>query len=170
MASLIDELIDVLDKENTEYETLMLLSKEKTPVIVKGDLEKLQRITEVEQEFISKIRNLEKKREEVMKDIGTVLSKDPAKLKVTDIIELLSKQPAEQKRLAEAHDKIKQTLGNVKQHNDINANLIKESLEIIDFNLNLVTSLYQDTGISNYNSSAQSVSAMGAAGVFDKKS
>ena len=40
MASLIDELINVLEQENKEYETLMLLSKEKTPVIVKGDLEK----------------------------------------------------------------------------------------------------------------------------------
>ena len=36
MASLIDELIDVLEQENKEYETLKLLSKEKTPVIVKG--------------------------------------------------------------------------------------------------------------------------------------
>ncbi len=170
MASLIDELIDVLEKENTEYETLMLLSKEKTPVIVKGDLEKLQRITEVEQEYVGKIRNLEKKREEVMRDIGTVLSRDPQNTKITDLIELLSKQPEEQRRLSEIHDKLKRTLNNVKQNNDINANLIRESLEIIDFNLNLVTSLYQDTGISNYNSNAQSVSAMGQAGVFDKKS
>lgn len=170
MASLIDELINVLEQENKEYETLVLLSKEKTPVIVKGDLDKLQRITEVEQEFVGKIRNLEKKREEIMTDIGNVLSRDPKTTKITDIIELLSKQPVEQRRLSEIHDKLRTTLDNIKQYNDINANLIKESLEIIDFNLNLVTSLYQDTGISNYNKNAQSVSAMGATGVFDKKS
>lgn len=170
MASLIDELINVLEQENKEYETLVLLSKEKTPVIVKGDLEKLQRITEVEQEFVGKIRNLERKREEIMGDIGNVLSRDPKTTKVTDIIELLSKQPVEQQRLSEIHDKLKTTLGNIKQYNDINANLIKESLEIVEFNLNLVTSLYQDTGISNYNKNAQSVSALGATGVFDKKS
>ena len=35
MASLIDELIDVLDKEEREYQDLILLSQEKTPVIVK---------------------------------------------------------------------------------------------------------------------------------------
>ncbi len=170
MASLIDELINVLEEENKEYETLVLLSKEKTPVIVKGDLEKLQRITEVEQEFVGKIRNLERKREEIITDIGNVLSRDPKTTKITDIIELLSKQPVEQKKLSEIHDKIQTTLNNFKQYNDINANLIKESLEIIEFNLNLVTSLYQDTGISNYNKNAQSVSAMGATGVFDKKS
>ncbi|MBP3338693.1 MAG: flagellar protein FlgN [Lachnospiraceae bacterium] len=170
MASLIDELINVLEQENKEYETLMLLSKEKTPVIVKGDLEKLQRITQVEQEFIGKITNLEKKRTDVMNDIGTVLSKDPKTMRVVDVIEILSKQPVEQNRLSEVHDKLLTTLENFKKYNEVNANLIKESLEIIDFNLNLVTSLYQDTGIANYDKNAKSISAMGATGVFDRKS
>jgi len=170
VASLIDELINVLEQENKEYETLMLLSKEKTPVIVKGDLEKLQRITQVEQEFIGKITNLEKKRTDVMNDIGTVLSKDPKTMRVVDVIEILSKQPVEQNRLSEVHDKLLTTLENFKKYNEVNANLIKESLEIIDFNLNLVTSLYQDTGIANYDKNAKSVSAMGATGVFDRKS
>ena len=65
MASLIDELIDVLDKEEKEYQDLMLLSREKTPVIVKGDLEKLQKITEAEQYVVGKVTKLEKKRVEV---------------------------------------------------------------------------------------------------------
>ena len=69
MASLIDELIDVLDKEEKEYQDLILLSQEKTPVIIKGDLEKLQKITEAEQYVIGKVNKLEKKRTEVAKDI-----------------------------------------------------------------------------------------------------
>lgn len=170
MASLIDELIDVLEQENKEYETLMLLSKEKTPVIVKGDLDQLQKITAVEQEFVGEIKVLEKKREEVIADIGNVLSRDPKTTKIIDIIELLAKQPESQKRLSEIHDKLRMTLENVKTYNDINANLIKESLEIVEFNLNLVTSLYQDAGIANYDKNAKSISAMGAMGVFDKKS
>jgi hypothetical protein len=44
VASLMETLMDVLEKENTEYEKLVVLSKEKTPVIVKGDIEKLQEI------------------------------------------------------------------------------------------------------------------------------
>ncbi len=171
MASLIDELIDVLEQENKEYETLMLLSKEKTPVIVKGDLEKLQRITTVEQEFVGKISILEKKRIEVMQDIGNVLGKNPDTMKITELIELLAKQPAEQQKLSQVHDTLLKTLDNVKEFNELNANLINESLEIIDFNLNLVTSLYQDTGISNYDKNARNISAIGGTtGVFDKKS
>ena len=69
MASLIDELIDVLGQEEKEYQDLILLSQEKTPVIVKGDLEKLQKITEAEQIVIGKINKLEKKRTEVAKPL-----------------------------------------------------------------------------------------------------
>ena len=86
MASLIDELIDVLDKEEREYQDLILLSQEKTPVIVKGDLEKLQRITEAEQIVIGKINKLEKRRTEVVKDIALVLNRDEETLKVLDIV------------------------------------------------------------------------------------
>ena len=92
MASLIDELIDVLDKEEREYQDLILLSQEKTPVIVRGDLEKLQKITEAEQVVIGKINKLEKKRTEVAKDIALVLNKDEETLKVLDIADLLQGQ------------------------------------------------------------------------------
>ena len=38
MASLIENLISVLEQESVEYETLLGLSMKKTPIIVKGDL------------------------------------------------------------------------------------------------------------------------------------
>ena len=39
MASLLENLIDVLDQENTEYEKLVVLSDRKTPVIIQGDID-----------------------------------------------------------------------------------------------------------------------------------
>ena len=88
MASLIDELIDVLDKEEKEYQDLILLSREKTPVIVKGDLDKLQKITEAEQFVVGKVNKLEKKRAEVVKDIAIVLGRDEDTLKVKEIADM----------------------------------------------------------------------------------
>lgn len=44
MASLIETLIDVLDKENTEYQGLLKLSEEKTTAIVNGNVERLQEV------------------------------------------------------------------------------------------------------------------------------
>ena len=49
MASLLENLIDVLDQENTEYEKLVVLSDRKTPVIIQGDIDTLGSITEQEQ-------------------------------------------------------------------------------------------------------------------------
>lgn len=50
MASLMENLIDVLDRESTEYEALLQLSQRKTPIIAGGDLAELQKITDEEQE------------------------------------------------------------------------------------------------------------------------
>ena len=55
MASLIETLIDVLDKENTEYQGLLKLSEEKTTAIVNGNVERLQEILGLEQRSIDKI-------------------------------------------------------------------------------------------------------------------
>lgn len=38
-----ENLIDVLDRESTEYEALLQLSQRKTPIIAGGDLAELQR-------------------------------------------------------------------------------------------------------------------------------
>ena len=41
-----ENLIDVLDSENAQYEKLLVLAESKTPVIVSGDIESLGKITE----------------------------------------------------------------------------------------------------------------------------
>ena len=48
VASLLENLVDILDQENTEYEALVVLADQKTPLIVKGDIENLGKITEDE--------------------------------------------------------------------------------------------------------------------------
>ena len=49
MASLMENLIDVLEKQSSEYEVLLGLSQQQTPIIVSGDLAHLQEITDKEQ-------------------------------------------------------------------------------------------------------------------------
>ena len=67
MASLIEELVDTLDKEYDSYVKLLPVVKEKTGIIVADDLEALQKITEKEQTIIEEIMGLEKKREQTVK-------------------------------------------------------------------------------------------------------
>ena len=60
MASLMETLIDILDKETVEYEKLLDLTLSKTPVIVSENLDDLARITDDEQLELSRIQSLDK--------------------------------------------------------------------------------------------------------------
>lgn len=150
MASLIEELIDTLDKENTEYTELVKISKEKTSVIIKDDVAKLNEITTLEQIHTDRLASLEKKREDVVKDIATVLNKDVEKLTIKNIVNLLKGQDKEQNMLSDVHDKLKNTLAQVVAINDINKQLIQESLELVDFNINYINGLNQMPETANY--------------------
>lgn len=170
MASLIDELITILSKENKEYQDLVVLSKEKTNVIVKGNIEYLQKITEAEQNFIGKITKLEKERMENVEEIARVLCRDAKTLTVRDIIEVLKGQPEAKEKLAKVYDEIKNTISQLTALNEMNKNLIDQSLELIDFDLNLLQGAYMEPEVANYSKNAYSAgNADKPAGVFDAK-
>ena len=93
MASLIETLIDVLDKENTEYQGLLKLSEEKTTAIVNGNVERLQEILGLEQRSIDKINKLDAFRDENVGDICNVLNIPRKGIKIENIADMLSAQP-----------------------------------------------------------------------------
>ena len=89
MASLMENLIEVLDLESREYEDLLELSTKKTSVIVAGGLDDLAKITDEEQNVVSKINRLEQKRQEVYADIANVINRDVDTLMLADLIAML---------------------------------------------------------------------------------
>ena len=110
MASLMEDFIDVLEKENEEYERLTELSTEKRQIIINGDVPALEDMTGKEQEITSNLKNLENKREQVVKDMAIVLSKKPEELTITNMIAFLDKQPEEQQKLQDIRERLKATL------------------------------------------------------------
>ena len=74
MASVMQELISILEEEQQIYERLLPIVSEKTNVIIKNNLESLQRITEQEQLAVDEITVLEKKRSEVILNIAVVMN------------------------------------------------------------------------------------------------
>ena len=171
MASLMENLIDVLNKEIKEYEGLLELSTEKTSIIASNNLENLQKITEDEQELVSRIANLDKKREEVTKDIANVLNKDVDTLKLSNLVNMLEKRPEEQAALSKAIDDIKTVVESVRRVNDRNAELIRNAMEMVEFELNLLTAMKAAPETANYNKGAYSSGAeLGVGrGGFDAK-
>lgn len=170
MAGLIDELVKTMSQENDIYRELIPIAEEKTRVIIKNDLDALQKITEQEQLTIEKINALEKKREEVVINIGTVLSRDPKELNMKALIKIMGKQPAEQKELSRIHDELDGNLRRLVTINDRNKELINQSLEMIEFNMNLIQSTRMAPGVNNYTRSAgESSIRQAGTGMFDAK-
>ncbi len=170
MAGLIDELVNVMSQENDIYKELIPIVSEKTRAIIKNDLTALQEITDKEQLTVERINSLERKREEVIKNIGTVLNRDPATLGMKNLIQIMAKQPKEQKRLAEIHDELSATLKTIVSINDRNKLLIKQSLEMIEFNLNLVQSSRMSVAGNNYTRNAGEEALQGpGTRMFDAK-
>ena len=171
MASLMENLISVLEEDGKVYEELLELSMKKTPIIVNGDLEGLQKITDEEQTIVAKINRLDAKREDVTKDIANVLNRDVTKLKLANIIQMLAQRPEEQNKLAAAHDRLKTVVGQMTRVNEQNQDLIKSSLEMVEFDLNLLHSMKSAPQTANYTRGAYSSgSYMGrSSGGFDAK-
>lgn len=149
-----ENLLDTLEKQEQLYTKLLELSTRKTPIIIKGDITALQAITDEEQLVVDDINQLEKTREEVMKDIANVINKDVNTLKLIHLIEMLKNQPSEQKRLAQVNDKLKETTKQMKRVNEQNRELIANALEMVSFDLNLLKGLKTAPETANYNQQA----------------
>ena len=169
MASLIEELVDVLDNELEIYQQLIPISNEKTQIIVKNDLAALQEVTEKEQCMADQITSLENKRNQVMANVKIVLNRKSDTLDLKTLIQLLENQPKEQKTLSILHDNLKDTIRQLVEINNRNKSLIEQSLEMIEFNINFIQSarLYQG---NNYTKDAEQYDIkISGAGMFDTK-
>lgn len=151
-----ENLIDILEKENVEYENLLTLSMRKKPVIVSEDLEQLAKITDEEQLIVSRINHLDNLREEAVKDIANVLNKDVTKLKIADLIKMLGSRPEEQRKLAAVFDKLQDCVRHVARVNGQNRELIQSALEMVQFNMNVLQSMKAAPETANYNRGAYS--------------
>ncbi len=170
MASLIDELINVLEEECSIYQQLIPISNEKTQVIVKNDLASLQDITSKEQMAIGSINSLERKRDQIMVNIRTVINRKTGEFTLNTLIGLMEKQPKEQRALSTIHDNLKSTIQRLVEINNRNKSLIQQSLEMIEFNMNFIQSTRMSPGNNTYTKGASQYEALASrTGMFDAK-
>ena len=169
MASLMEDFISILEKENGEYERLTELSQEKRQIIIDGNIPALEEITSREQEVTSVLKNLENKREEVVNDMSIVLSKEPEELTITNMIAFLNKQPDEQRKLTELREKLRATLENMADINQQNEVLLQQAMEMTEFDLTLFRSMRQAPATANYDKSANTTGELLGSGGFDAR-
>lgn len=167
MASLMENLLTILEDENSEYERLIELSTAKRQIIIDGNIPGLEEITGKEQDITSNIKNLENKREEVINDMAIVLSKDANELTLTNMIAFLNKQPEEQEKLIDIQTRLKDTLMRMNEINQQNEVLLHHALEMVEFDLTLFKSMRQAPTTANYNKRAYNTGEILGGSGFD---
>lgn len=165
-----EELLATLSSEEEIYKQIIPVSEKKTEVLIKGDLKELEAVTQQEQLLIDKANLLGKKRESVIANIGVVLNRDASTLDLGTLAQLLGKQPEEKKKLAKVHDSLKMVMKRLIDINEKNKNLIENSLEMVEYNMNFIRSTRMSPGVNNYDKHASSSYGTGySSGAFDAK-
>ena len=149
-----ENLIDVLDSENTEYDRLVTLAESKTSAIVAGDIENLGKIMEEEQEIVGRIQGMEKKRDKFLADIANVVNRDVETLKLIDLIQMLDKMPDQREKLEGIQKRLRATIDKLREVNDRNQMLLAERLDMVGFNLNMIRAMKSAPQTANYSRDA----------------
>lgn len=148
---LINDLMDVLLQESKIYEDILEISKNKTDIIVKGKVSELENITNLEQSLIFKIGKLEETRENLVTEISAAIGIDPSDMTVSELEKHLDKKQAQSLNTYKEHMTL--IIKEIKDTNEVNSGLIKNSIDFIDFSINILSSINSEG--NNYSNAGQ---------------
>ena len=145
-------LTDILNQENDIYDTLSKISNNKTNLIVGGKVIELESIVKIEQSLVMKISKLEAEREKIVEVLCGSLGIKPEEVTLSSLAAQLGQKESSQ--LKDCQEKMVNNILNLKNANELNSRLIKNSLDYIDFSINMMTSI--DSVNNSYGSSGHS--------------
>lgn len=169
MASLVEELVSILKEEEHIYKALLDYGEQKRQILIAGDVPSLEELTGLEQNASDMLLSYSNKQVRVLSDIATVLGKGEEKMTVTRLIGLLETQPEVQKQLTAARDALLDSATKMQRLNQQNEVLIRQAIELAEFDLTLFKSMRQAPETANYDKNAYNTgSILGSTG-FDAK-
>ena len=140
----VNAIIEILKKEYDYYRDMLELSKSKKRIIVEGKVAELDKIVKLEQNMIVDIGQLERKREEEVVTLCKALGIKSEQVTITELSKVL--QPELKNKLEDIREKLRETIEELKSVNDVNGQLIEQSLEYIDYSINLISGVGMETG------------------------
>ena len=132
-----EQLAVILEQESALYRDASDISIKKTDIIVNGKIEELDSLVKAEQMIIIKIGKLEEERELIVRALSDEIGLDLEGATLSRINSHLSAECYA--RLDACQKNLAQTLGGLKNTNDMNAQLIQNALDYVNFSVNLLT-------------------------------
>lgn len=137
MIQLLSQLEEIMEDEVNLYSQILSIGKQKTDIIIKGKVNQLAELVEQEQEIVAKLTKLELSRENVSSLVHKELQLPNKEITLT---ELLNHVEGSRAALLKAkQQELMNILKEVKTVNDENGKLINNSLEYIEFSINVLS-------------------------------
>lgn len=150
-----DELMSILEKEKKILHRLKDITFEKTDILIKDQVDRLEEMTKEEEELIIQIAAAEEERLKLMDSWGLDIN-----ISITQVIDNIPEGGEELELLKE---QLTGLLIDIHARNALNNDLIMENLQWLDFNMNLISNVQSPPtyGKGNQNQSNNSL--------FDRK-
>ncbi|SHE11366.1 FlgN protein [Chlamydia abortus] len=162
----IKQLVHVLNKLNEVHALLLESGEQKKQALIRNDVASLNQLVHNENKLIKQVSQLEQQRAVVTNDF--LLSKGYKlndRITVTEIAKLIFN--AEEKGiLLEAQERLVNTLHQLKQLNEANQELVKQSLAFVEFSIDVMSGSEEDW---SYQHPDQTASKIQRSGLFDTR-
>ena len=147
----IEELIKVLEQETKKYNDLLKISKDKTNIIIEGKVSELESIVKLEQSIILDMSKLEDLREKLVEKLSDSMGLDASEITISTLAGRVNDSYAQ--KLRTCQKTLSEVINELKDTNSLNLKLIKNSLEYIDFSINVLTAA--DPACNTYGSTGE---------------
>lgn len=126
-------LLTILNKELDLYKEIAELVKKQTDIIKKGDIDGLNELLKTQQKYVTSITVLEEERQ---KELARIFPGKRELPTITNCIEMAVDQ--EKVQLTRVYDDLMSVLQKIQEINELNQQLLEQSLEFVNFSMNLL--------------------------------
>jgi hypothetical protein len=151
------------------YARLLEYGERKRQILIDADVPALEQLTSLEQTASDALLSLSNKQIQTLNDIATVLGRTGEKMTVTRLIDYLASQPDIQTKLRDARDRLLDTAGKMQAINHQNEALLKQAIELAEFDITLFRSMRQAPETANYDRNATNTGTLLGSSGFDAK-
>lgn len=157
-------LIETMDTQTAVYDKLLSLAREKQPVLIKGDITELDRITKAEEILILQVGRLEEQRKALHQQLASHFSLSPEELTLSELMKRADNKVMG-KKMQQLFTDMTGKLSDLGEVNNTNCELVQNSLDFVNYSLNILANNDLTPGYGGQSEEKKSV----AAKIFDRK-
>lgn len=134
----IQQLIETVEDLLKEHENLLALEEHKKQVLIAGDIAALQEITTQEARFIRRVEQLEEQRVRIGQQVAAKSGLALEDLTASKLAELVT-DPQKAAKINLLTGRFAKVIGELRAANEVNGQLLKQSLELVQHSIEMMT-------------------------------